>query len=142
MNTDDDLENRRQRLGQIGELVVGSTRYQRQLSAMLGVSQSAIAQIVTSRMDLSADLEDRVCELALAQAEQLIQRAMKLARLAVAIADDRRRGLGRLSKSSLQHERDTDAGFPPLEPKPLPKRPTRGVAKAPSRKASSREHVS
>lgn len=108
MLTDDDFERRRRRLAEIGELVVGSHRYQRPLAALLGLSQSAVAQIVSSRIDLSAELEDRIGELALAQAEELTKRAMRLARLAVAIADDRRRGIGRLSKSSAQAARDDE----------------------------------
>jgi plasmid maintenance system antidote protein VapI len=104
---DDEFERRRDRVSRVGQLVFGE-RFQSPLAELLGVSQSTIAQVVGDKIDLSADLEDRLGVVAIEQAEELMRRAALLARLAIEIADDRRRGLGRLRQSPQEHERDAN----------------------------------
>lgn len=110
MQTDDDDEftRRADRLRQTGELLFGA-RWQSPIAELLGVSQPTIANIVSGKKDLSADLEDRLGRLCIEQADALSRRSIGLARLAVEIADDRRLGIRRLRQSHAQHEHDANA---------------------------------
>lgn len=85
-----EFERRRMRLVRAGELLFGP-RYQHQLAALLDVAQPSVAVVAGGKRELSADLEDKLGEVCLAQAENLTRRAMALAKLAVEIAGDRRR---------------------------------------------------
>lgn len=105
---DDEFTRRAGRLKRAGEVLFGE-RWQSPLALLLGVAQPTVAQVHGGSKDLSADLEDRLGKVCIEQADLLSKRSMDLARLAVEIAEDRRRGLGRLRQSPEQHERAADA---------------------------------
>lgn len=120
MQVDDEFARRAGRLKRAGETLFGEGRWQSPLAELLGVAQPTVAKIHGGSKDLSADLEDRLGKVCIEQADLLSRRSMELARLAVEIAHDQRRGLGRLRQSPSAHEREVDAASQPLTPKSAP----------------------
>jgi plasmid maintenance system antidote protein VapI len=127
---DEEFERRASRLKRAGEILFGEGRWQSPLAELLGVSQPTVAKIHGGSKDLSPDLEDRLGQLCIDQAEALSRRSIELARLAIEIAGERRLGMRRLQRSPAQQERDQneadDAALlaeRPSSPKPLPRRP-------------------